>query len=229
MKRRTRDGVVVTGLNKPGYGGRGFFVYGEALESELAHLHHFLRPGDVFLDVGANSGIFSLKAAKCVGEDGIVVALEPLPHMLYTLHRNVVMNRFSNVRIRNFCAGDQTGVTEFWINQGRPASSGLIRLDPQASKVSVLCMKLDDLAALEGLKRLDYVKIDVEGAEDRILAGARELISRFKPVIQVEINKQAAANIAGYRKLSYSGSPNSLLLPEDHRLNAICRDLGYTG
>ena len=99
----------MTGRNKPGYGGRGFFVFGEALEPELELLHHFLRKGDVFVDVGANSGVFSMKAAKCVGAEGCVLAIEPLPEMLYTLYRNMTLNGFSNVRLRNFCLSDPVG------------------------------------------------------------------------------------------------------------------------
>ena len=146
LKRRMRDGVIVTGVNKPGFGGRGFFVSREALEPELDFLHHFLRKGDVFVDVGANSGVFSMKAAKCVQDEGYVLALEPLPDMLYTLYRNVALNGFSNVRLRNFCLSDHTGTAELWINHGRPASAGLLRHDEQAVRLSTLCLTLDELA-----------------------------------------------------------------------------------
>jgi FkbM family methyltransferase len=227
LKRRMRDGVIVTGRNRPGFGGRGFFVFGEALEPELGFLHHFLRKGDVFVDVGANSGVFSMKAARCVQEEGCVLALEPLPDMLYTLYRNVNLNGFSNVRLRNFCLSDQTGTAEFWINHGRPASSGLVRQDEQAARFSTLCFRLDELAAIEKLNRLDYLKIDVEGAETRILAGASGLIRQFKPIIQVEVTIDPVASLEGYVRCIYSGSPNCLLLPQGHRLLETCRRLGY--
>lgn len=224
-----RDGVIVTGRNKPGFGGRGFFVFGEALEPELDFLHHFLRPGDVFVDVGANSGVFSMKAAKCVQAEGSVLALEPLPEMLFTLYRNVALNGFSNVRLRNFCLSDHTGPAEFWINQGRPASAGLVRHDEQAVRFSTLCLRLDELAALEQLDRLDYLKIDVEGAEASILAGAAGSIRQFKPIIQVEVTIGPAAGLEGYVRCAYAGSPNCLLLPRGHRLLETCRRLGYQG
>lgn len=227
LKRRMRDGVIVTGMNKPGFGGRGFFVFGEALEPELNFLHHFLRKGDVFVDVGANSGVFSMKAAKCVQDEGCVLAFEPLPDMLYTLYRNVNLNGFSNVRLRNFCLSDHTGTGEFWINHGRPASSGLVRHDAQAARFSTLCLRLDELAAIEKLNRLDYLKIDVEGAETSILAGAAGLIRQFKPIIQVEVTIDPVASLDEYVRCTYPGSPNCLLLPQGHRLLEICQRLGY--
>jgi FkbM family methyltransferase len=228
LRRRTRDGVIVTGLNKAGFGGRGFFVFGEALEPELDFLHHFLRKGDVFVDVGANSGVFSMKAARCVQEEGCVLALEPLPVMLYTLDRNVMLNGFSNVRLRNFCLSDHNGTAELWINHGNPASAGLVRHDKQAARLSTLCFTLDDLAAIEKLSRLDYLKIDVEGAETRILAGASGLIRQFKPIIQVEVTIDPVASPDGYVRCTYPGSPNCLFLPKGHGHLETCRRLGYT-
>lgn len=227
LKRRMRNGVIVTGMNKPGFGGRGFFVFGEALEPELNFLDHFLRKGDVFVDVGANSGVFSMKAARCVQEEGCVLAIEPLPDMLYTLYRNVTLNGFSNVRLRNFCLSDHTGRAEFWINHGRPTCSGLVRHDEKASRFSTLCLRLDELAAIEKLNRLDYLKIDVEGAESRILAGASGLIRQFKPIIQVEVTIDPVATLDEYVQCTYPGSPNCLLLPRGHRLLETCRRLGY--
>jgi FkbM family methyltransferase len=227
LKRRMRDGVIITGMNKPGFGGRGFFVFGEALEPELDFLHHFLRPGDVFVDVGANAGVFSMKAAKCVQDEGCVLALEPLPDMLYTLYRNTTLNGFTNVRLRNFCISDHTGTAEFWINHGRPHSSGLVRHDPRAARVSTLCFTLDELAAIEKLSRLDYLKIDAEGAETSVLAGAAGLIRQFRPIIQVEVTIDSVGTPNDYVRCTYAGSPNCLLLPQGHRLLETCRRLGY--
>jgi FkbM family methyltransferase len=227
LRRRMPCGALVSGPNRAGFGGRGFFVFGEALEPELEYLHHFLRKDDVFMDVGANSGVFSMKAAACVGPGGLVVSVEPLPEMFCVLHRNVSRNGFGNVRIRNFAAGDRAGVTEFWINYGKPNSASLICHDPHARKYRPLSITLDGLAEMEKLERLDYLKIDAEGAEARILTGAADLINRFKPVIQVEEILEDAGNFAGYRKWVYPGSPNCLLVPEEHRLAEICRRLGY--
>ena len=77
------------------------------------------------------------------------------------------------------------------------------------------------------LSRLDYLKIDVEGAESGILAGASGLIRQFKPIIQVEVIIDPVATLDEYVRCTYPGSPNCLLLPRGHRLLETCRRLGY--
>lgn len=227
LRRRMKCGAIVTGQNKPGFGGRGFFIFGESLEPELEHLDHFLEAGNVFLDVGANSGVFTMKAATCVGPGGLVVAVEPLPEMFCVLQRNVGLNGYSNVRIRNFCAGDRIGLAEFWINFGKPNSASFTRRDQKARKYTPLCITLDELARLDNLSRLDYLKIDAEGAEASVLAGAAGLLDRFKPAIQAEETLETVATLKGYRKWAWPGGPNCIFLPEGHRAEDICRRLGF--
>lgn len=227
LRRKTKNGAIVSGLNRPGFGGRGFFIFGEALEPELVNLHLFLRPGDVFMDVGANAGVFSMKAARCVQEEGLVIAIEPLPDMFCTIQRNVRLNGFNNFRLRNFCASDRNGIAEFWINFGKPNSASLLQRDPTASRVTPLCLTLDEFMRLEGVQRVDYLKIDAEGAEPQILKGATDLIARFKPVIQVEVTLSDARELAGYEEWKHPGSVNSILLPHGHRLRKTCQQLGY--
>lgn len=220
-------GAIVSGQNRPGFGGRGFFIFGEKLEPELNCLHHFLGEGSVFMDVGANSGVFTMKAARCVGPGGLVISVEPLPEMFCVLQRNVGLNGFANVRLRNFCASDRIGLAEFWINFGKPNSASLTRRDQQARKYTPLCITLDELARMESLTRLDYLKIDAEGAEASVLAGAKGLIDRFKPAIQAEETLETVATLSGYRKWAWPGSPNCLFLPNGHRLEETCQSLGF--
>ena len=130
----------------------------------------------MFVDVGANTGIYTLKAAKhySAGGDGVVVALEPFPDVLATLHHNVQANGFTNVRLRNFCASDQTRPAKLWMNFNKPNSSSLFQRDQNALCLSTLIVSLDDLFSWEGLNRLDYLKIDAEGAETEVLTGGED-------------------------------------------------------
>src|SRR5688572_4955420 len=103
LKSRLTNGAVVYGQNRAGFGGRGVYVFRDALEPEFEHLEKFLTPGGVFLDVGGNTGIYTMKAAKFLAASaGKVVVIEPLPEMLAMLAHNIRANGFNNVRVRSF-------------------------------------------------------------------------------------------------------------------------------
>jgi FkbM family methyltransferase len=170
LRTRLDNGALIAGYNRAGWGGRGIYVFRDALEPELASLSRFLKPGFVFVDIGANVGVFTVKAAKEIGESGIVIAIEPFIESARQLSRNINMNRYRNCRVRNFCIGQKTGQMKFYLNKDKPNSFSLIQ-DSDADSISVFSVSLNDLCAWEGIVRLDYLKIDAEGAEQMILEG----------------------------------------------------------
>jgi len=230
LKTRLAGGAVVLGRNRPGYGGRGVYIFRDTLEPEFEHFEKFLTPGGVLVDIGGNTGIYTVKAAQFFRQNGggTVLTYEPLPEMLAELQRNLQVNRFENVRLRSFCLGEQAGTAEFWINFNRPASSSLVGRDPAAARISTLVLRLDDVFPLEKLARLDYVKIDVEGAEAQVLAGARETFKRFRPIIQLETgHKDAALNLPGYSEWQSPGGPNKVCIPDENPKNEVAQQLGW--
>jgi FkbM family methyltransferase len=206
------NGATVSGYNRDGYGGRGVYIYRESLEPELEALPQFVKSGDVFVDIGANVGVYAMKAAKEVGSSGLVVAVEPFIGSAYQLSRNIAANGFDNVRLRNCCIGRETGDTRLYLNQGKPNSFGL-RCEDTSDSVSIFSTTVDELCKWERLDRVDYIKIDAEGAEADILCGASETIRRYHPIIQVEITKGDVAPLADYWRVSAPGSPNSVYIP----------------
>jgi FkbM family methyltransferase len=229
LKSRLANGSVVFGKNRPGFGGRGVYIFRDALEPEFEHLEEFLTPGGVFLDVGGNTGIYTIKAAKFLSlSGGSVVTVEPIPEMLAILSHNVQANGFSNVRLRNFCLGASAGATDLWMNFHRPTSFSLVHRDEKAASFSVLVFPLDQVFPLERLDRLDYVKIDVEGAESQVLAGARATLERFRPIVQLETEiSDAELNLPDYCAWQLPGGPNKVLLPEESPKIAIAKKLGW--
>lgn len=230
LKTKLSNGAVVCGRNRPGYGGRGIYIFRDALEPEFEHLLEFLTPGGVLVDIGANTGIYSLKSGKYFSENGgTVISLEPFPEMLAMLEHNVHLNRFNNVRLRNFCGGDRTHAAAFWRNFDKPNSFSLVRRDEMAASFSVLVVALDDLFAWEGLNRLDYLKIDAEGAEELILKGAQRTIEKYRPIIQVEINladsHAAFPNYSAFQASSHS--INRLLIPNESPKISLPQKLGW--
>ena len=232
IQTRFPDGLVVTGRNIEGYGGRGIYISRDTIEPEFSFLNRLVDEGDVFVDIGANTGIYTLKAAKAVGPKGTVLSMEPFPEMLMDLAYNVKLNGFSNVRLRGLCAAGKTAPDAFWTNFGKPNSFSLVKRDQGASSFSVLKMKLDDLFAIEGLDRCDYIKIDAEGAEQEIIEGAGKVIETYRPIIQAEVtisSFKVHLNDYAIFQASYpdgKSSPNKLFVPRESDKLSVVKELG---
>jgi FkbM family methyltransferase len=138
-----------------------------------------LRPGDLFVDVGANVGVYTTWAARIVGAKGNVIALEPAPRTRTWLEDICVQNGLAQVNIIPSAAGDATGTALMQIQDG---ASGLSRLvDRSVGSIEVPLTTLDTLLAS---KPPALIKIDVEGHELRVLEGARQTLQHSRvPVV----------------------------------------------
>ena len=151
-----------------------------------------LPEGGTFIDVGAHIGYYSLKAARKVGAGGHVVAIEPNPLTLQQLRSNVQRNRAFMVAIEPVACSDSEAVLEFFgADHSNTGASSLSRENasvwgPPAS-YRVRARPLDAVVREMNLLRVDVVKIDVEGAEMKVLQGANETLSRFHPALVIEI------------------------------------------
>lgn len=229
LKSRLSNGAVVYGKNQTGYGGRGIYVFRDSIEPEFQQLEKFLGPGGVFVDIGANTGIYTLKAAKHFDNSGVVLAIEPFPEVLATLHRSVQANDFTNVRLRNLGVGARTEVRTLWMNSAKPHSFSLVDKVEDARGLSVLTVSLDDLCRWEKLDRLDYLKIDAEGAEQEILSGAAKTIEKYRPIIQAEISaRYFVAGLADYLTFRAPGSQNLVYIPNEHEKIRLPEEMGWS-
>lgn len=226
LTTKFRNGTRVSGLNRPGYGGRGLYLYGEIQEFELDVLEHFLEPGDVFIDVGANVGAYSMKAASLVGKHGTVLAIEPYPLSANTIIENSFLNGFDNVRVRICCASDIDGHASFYMNQNKPNSYSLKPADG-FNAYSVAITAIDTLVENEGLGRVSLIKIDAEGAENEVMAGARKVIERDLPAIIAETTIISELTLPdGYGIYKIPTSHNRILIHEESRGGKLVADLG---
>ncbi len=130
-----------------------------------------LAPGDVFVDVGANCGTYSLFAARRVGAGGRVVAIEPMPEMIERLRFNVHANGFANIHIFETAVGPQEGSATLFVDEERRGHSSLadeVGRDG-AKRTTVPVTTLHAIVTQARLERIDALKIDIEGYEDRAL------------------------------------------------------------
>jgi FkbM family methyltransferase len=169
--------------------------------TERSFLNHFLQPGDVFVDVGANIGLFTLIAACLVGPTGRVVAFEPTGVTYTRLVDNVRLNGFCNVNCVNSALSNRSGQLDLarltdgfdaWNSFAEPTMGG------KFSHERVEVIEWDHYARAHNLSgAVTMMKIDVEGWESRVLAGGKEAFARpDAPVLQVEFT-DAAAKAAG--------------------------------
>ena len=181
---RLRDGSSIY-VHVNDYVGRAVFYFGD-LDPKISWLcRATLRPGDLVVDIGGNYGVVALQAARLVGPDGRVHVFEPQLDLADLIRRSAALNGYGQIAVHAFGLSDRDAEMPLTIpahNRGMAtfASSGA-----EGRRISAT-LKLAS-AALEGLGggRPRLVKIDVEGHESEVFAGAGDWISRAKPEVIV--------------------------------------------
>lgn len=175
------------------------FLAGTFDPNEFCFLHSIIKPGMRIIDVGANEGLYAIFFAAAVGPSGMVVALEPSQREAQRLEANVRLNRFDNrVRICHKAASDRPGLASFKVagfgHEGQNTLGDFFwDLPTSDGVVEVACSPLDDLPEISDLEPISVIKIDAEGAEFKVMKGARRLIERDRPVVLFEVNEAALA------------------------------------
>lgn len=151
----------------------------------VQYLVDHLEAGDVFVDVGANSGYFTLLAAARVGRGGRVVAFEPNPSVRLRLERGIERNGFGDRVAVEACALSERSADR--VSLYVPEHDGFATLSPdqthapshlaRATRVDVRARTFDDWIAAADIDQVTLMKIDVEGAEAQVLAGMREALA----------------------------------------------------
>lgn len=192
--------------------GGGASVYFDLLEPEQSRaLLGLLRPGAVFCDVGANVGYYTLLGSRLVGSAGAVLAVEPSVRNLALLRRHVELNRAANVRVVAGACAERDGYTRFEAGANSAVghlAGATLAADAEASADRVPTHTLDGLVAAHGIVP-DVVKIDVEGAELRVLQGAVGVLRRDRPALLLSVHSDALrdACLALLRELGYAAQP----------------------
>lgn len=164
------------------------------LETQLL-IKAAVKPGDSFIDIGANIGMITLLAARCVGPTGLVHAFEPNPMVFERLQAAVADNELSQVTLHPYGLSDQQAeltlsvVTE---HTGMGTLGQVTEKDqPLISKQYQVPVYRGDDVLSNKLSGVTFVKLDVEGFETHVIRGLSSTLRRFRPVVLTEI-------IAGY-------------------------------
>jgi FkbM family methyltransferase len=171
----------------------------------------FAKPGAVVWDVGANMGLFAFAAASRSGPNGLVLAIEPdIDNARLLLRtRTGLPSTFAPVQVLTCAVSDAPfGLAEFEI-AGRSRASNSIKGAGHSQRGGVRETRIVPLVNLDGLLGIfgspDLVKIDVEGAEEKVVAGALRVLATARPVLVIEVDRGSADAVglrlkaAGYR------------------------------
>jgi FkbM family methyltransferase len=167
----------------------------EPAESYLFTL--LLRPGMTVIDAGANAGQYTLLAATAIAPGGSVHSFEPVPSNFRQLEENIRRNALSNVQAVRAALWSEEGEVILGVPQGQPQdrdNSGrwsVNAISEELPAVTARALRLDTYVKQAGVRRVDMIKMDIEGAEPFLISGARETLAACHPVIVAEVNAQA--------------------------------------
>jgi len=172
------------------------YYTGDYDTSAIRSAMRMLRPDSVVFDIGANIGFWSIPLGLRVKENGCVYSFEPVPANYRRLGENVRRNSLTTtVRPHQLGLSDHNGSLQISLREdfsmGAETGNAAIVIDSEDLKFTcseIPVNSLDDIFDSLGAKRVDFIKIDIEGHEDKFLAGAAGVIRRFRPILYLEIN-----------------------------------------
>ncbi|MEW6602482.1 MAG: FkbM family methyltransferase, partial [Nitrospirota bacterium] len=177
-------------------------IFGKALlknqvpEQEVTEcLLDSIQPGMTILDIGANIGYMTLICSRAAGSNGQVISFEPNPIMVRELKHNLELNGIRNVLIEPVALGENQGTLCLMLPEaGKESHSSLCTNSTfqAVGEISVSVESLDSVIARLSLKKIDLIKIDVEGAELMVFRGAEKVLREMRPLIVFE----SAENLA---------------------------------
>jgi FkbM family methyltransferase len=177
---------------------RAVYVSGVYEPCTASVLRRVLHDGATFVDVGANVGLLSMLASRWIGPRGTVIAFEPSQRECSRLRHHLDRNSLGNVRVLKAAAGRKRGTAVLRVADAR--HTGLNTLQEQfvypevkeAYSEEVPVLAIDDAVREHNLEKVHVIKIDVEGGEHHVVAGARQTIARDRPTMLIEMSGAAA-------------------------------------
>jgi FkbM family methyltransferase len=154
----------------------------EPFETEL--LHSLVKPGDTVLDIGANIGYYTLILARLVGERGKVYAFEPDPTNYELLKRNIALNGYKNVVPVMKATSNKNGTLRLYLCRDNKAMHRVYDSQYCDGFIEIEAIRLDDYFAGRE-EKIDFIKIDIEGAEYAALEGMATLLGKSRRAILV--------------------------------------------
>jgi FkbM family methyltransferase len=168
-----------------------------------------IHPGSTVLDIGAHIGVHTRRFSRLAGVQGRVYAFEASPENVAVLRHNVTSTRFPNVEIVPAAVSDRCGTATLHLSPGHSNHSLNAGYTAETGTVEVPCLSIDAFCADRSISRVDFVKVDTEGAEPLVLRGMADTIRRNSAIqLLIEFNPAAlrAGGVEPARFLDFLGT-----------------------
>lgn len=148
---------------------------------ETTLMTHLVKPGDTFVDVGANIGYFSILAGRLTGENGQVIAFEPERENFSLLEYNIKLNNLDHVTAAQLALSSESGTADLYLNKNNLGDHQLFPSKNDSTRTtSKITLALGD-DQLADIKQIDFLKVDTQGSEYHVLKGLSSVIARSLP------------------------------------------------
>ncbi|RUA12880.1 MAG: hypothetical protein DSY82_00085 [Flavobacteriia bacterium] len=167
---------------------QNLYFLGEYEKAELTAIQKFIKKDSLFIDIGANFGLYSLFLSPYISE-GQIISFEPFNQNFESLVYNIKLNKLSNIKANNYAIGDKNGVLTIYYNP-KENNLGMASLEeqPESIQQTTKIISLDEYVRTNMLNQIDVIKIDIEGFEYNALLGMKNSLKKYHPTLLIEIN-----------------------------------------
>jgi FkbM family methyltransferase len=187
------------GIFKCRKGSSDYWIVGDSFEIELKSYLEKKQPR-IFVDIGANIGLYTIKMARQMGNNGKVIAIEADPENYEALVENIRLNELSNVHAFNLACWDKEEDVKLFMGLTKEKGISSVKEKVSGRMVVVHGNILDNILAGLEIKEVDMVKIDVEGAEEEVLLGMKETIANSNK-IEILFEAWDESHLSGCREI----------------------------
>ena len=174
---------------------QNIYFVGAYERAELNLLNRHLSEDSVFVDIGANFGLYSLVASQKITNSGEIICFEPFPKNYAALKKNISLNSKSYIISENIALGDKKDELSLYY-QPTEKNLGMVSANfiENSKTIEVDVMSFDEYVNENGIDKIDFIKIDVEGFENQVIIGMRKTLELFSPMILIEIFDEGSIN-----------------------------------
>ncbi len=185
---------------------------GDWFEDEIRFIRRFVQPHMRILDIGANYGLYTLSMAKLATE-GHISAFEPTSSVMECLNQSVTTNQFTNIELIQAGLSNRDGEANLSLNNNPELNSIQESGNDDEDSETIVLKTIDTCAKEFNWSSLDFIKLDAEGEELRILEGGESTLRKLSPVIMYELKHVEKVNFSLIEKLQSYGYQSYYLLP----------------